>query len=205
MVFLTQEITLKPLFSRILAALVVAICVLGEIGVIVYGRLDTIIEAVPAIALVGFGAFALFWAPYVRVGPAAVEIINPLRSYVITWPAILDIQTRWGLTLKTEKLTVSAWASPARSRYASLSQSRRDGFGRPVFVSETSRKPSGDRVPSSVAGLAPMLITEQWERYRDAELLGSVEGEGVTVRWHSITAIILGALVVLCVVGFAIH
>lgn len=210
MAYLDTDVKLISRFSQVLSVLVVVICVLGEVGLVVYGHPLTVIHGAAPLLLVGFGAYALFWVPYISVGPASVTIVNPTRTYVITWPAVLDIQTKWGLTLITRKGAITAWASPARSRYTSLSRFNRDALGRPGMDSDrlmnTERvRRATERPPVTVAGLAPLMVTTQWEDYRDRGLLGEVEGDGMTIRWHRITLIVLAALVVLTVAGFTIN
>jgi hypothetical protein len=208
--YLSSDIRLISRFSRALSVLVIAVCVLGEAGLVFYGHPLTIVHGLAPIALVGYGAYVLFWVPLLVVGPAQLVIVNPARTYEISWPAILDIQTKWGLTLVTPMGKVNAWASPAQNRYSSLSRFSRDTLGRPGMTSErimdTERvKRAATRTPSTIAGLAPLMITKQWEEYRDRGLLGKLEGAGMTVRWHKVTLVVLAALVVLAVVGFAIN
>ena len=200
---LRETVTLQSRFSRALAVLVIAICALTEVSLIVYGDLNALARGTSPLALVGFGAYVLFWAPLVRLTPATVEIVNPIRTHVVTWPAIEDVETRWGLKLVTAAGTISAWASPAQSRYGSMSRIRRDSYGRADFAAEKRQTNRADN-PTSVAGIAPMLILQQWEEYRDAGLLGVVEGTGVSVTWHRIRAIVLGILVLLTIAGIAV-
>jgi Bacterial PH domain len=200
----TKEVTLQSRFSRVLTVLIIAICVFTEGALIVHGDVEWILRGTAPLALAGVLAFVLFWAPLVRISPATVEFVNPLRSFTVTWPAIEDIQTRWALTIVAAGRKITAWASPAQSRYGSLGQLRRDSFGRADFDSTKAAQRRAD-APSSVAGLAPMLLTQQWEEYRDAGLLGAVEGEGVQIRWHVRMIAVVSALVVLSILAAAIH
>jgi hypothetical protein len=196
----SKEVTLRSRLSRVLTVLVVAICVATEIGAIVYGDIEVALRALAPLALLGYGVYTVFWAPFVRVGPANVEFRNPLRTVVVTWPAIENIETRWGLTLVTAERRFTAWASPAQSRYSAASRIRRDSFGRADFAAENARTKRGND-PASVAGLAPMLVTRQWEQYRDAGLLHAVEGDGFEQRWHVGTIAVLAVLLVASVVS----
>jgi hypothetical protein len=57
---------------------------------------------------------------------------------------------------------------------------------------------------TGAAALASTLVLSQWRQYRDQGLLGAVEGEGVTVRWHSGTLVALLLLVLLTAGSFTI-
>jgi hypothetical protein len=200
---ISKELTLQSRFSRVLTVIIVLICAVTEVFVIREGDAGLALRAAAPLGLVAYGAFVLFWAPLIRLSPTSVEIVNPVQTFVVSWPAIQNIETRWGLTLDTPTKKITAWASPAQSRYSSLSKLRRDSFGRADYGAEQVRG-RRDNAPFSVAGLAPMLITMQWEKYRDAGLLGAVDGTGFTRRWHRNTLIATSALVVLSVVAAAI-
>jgi hypothetical protein len=199
----TKEVTLKSRFSRVLTVLVLAICVVTEAGVIATADLELILRATAPLALLGLLAWTLFWSPFIRIGPAIVEIVNPFRTYLVTWPAIKDIDTRWSLALDTTIGRITVWSSPAQSRYSAVSRIRKDTFGRADFGAEKGRTRRGD-APSSVAGLAPMLLAQQWQEYRDAGVLGTVEGDGVEVRWHTARIVAVTVLVVLSIAAAAI-
>ena len=190
---ITSELTLHSRSGRVLTVLIMAIASVTEIFLLIYADAWSAIGAVAPLALLAFGAHTLFWRPLIRLSPATIEIVNPLQTFVVSWAAIHNIDTRWGLRLDTPTRAISVWASPAQSRYSSVSNIRRDSFGRADFDAEKVRG-RRDGVPFSVAGLAPMLITQQWEEYRDANLLGEVEGAGVTKQWHRKTLIVLAVL-----------
>lgn len=196
----TGVVTLQSRFSRLLTILVITICVVTEIGLVLRGDVNALVRGTAPLAFAALGSYALFWMPLIRITPATVEIVNPTRSYAVTWPAIDDIETRWALTLVTSRGKITAWAAPAQSRYGSLSRLRRDSYGRADYAAEHNRLRHED-LPSSVAGLAPMLVIRQWEEYRDAGLLGEIEGEGVTVRWHTALLLALGALAALSLIA----
>lgn len=170
-----QETVLYPVSSRVLAAAIIAICLVIEVSLLVAARWDMTLRATPLVMLVGVGAFVLFWMPRIELSPAELRIVNPLRTQRITWPAIRDIETRWSLTIDTVHGRVTAWAAPAAGPFSQLGRARRDAFHR---VSLGSRQqPRG-------TDLAPSLVVRQWEAYRDESVLGAVEGEGVTTCWN---------------------
>jgi hypothetical protein len=169
-----QESVLYPLGSRILAAVVVVICGVIEASLIAYGHAELALRATPAVLLAAVLVYAGFWAPRVELDPAEVRVINPFRSYRISWPAIRDIDSRWSLTLHTVRGRVTAWAAPSPGLFSQLPRMRRDAFR----VSLASQRESRG------AEEARQLIVQQWEAYREAGVLGAVEGEGVTRRWN---------------------
>lgn len=186
---------LVPRASRVVCGLVVAMCVVVAVALVAQGDVLAVVRAAPALALASVGSVALFWLPRVRIDPARLEIVNVLRTYRITWPAIQDVSAQWSLTVDTTKGRVSAWAAPAPGPLGQLGSVRRD---------ERFRLTRESNPRMALGHLAPALIQRQWESYRDRGLLGMVEGDGVEVRWHSSLCAVLAVLVVLTVVAAAV-
>jgi hypothetical protein len=176
-----------------MTVMVAVICVLTEVSLVTYGRLEPLLRATPALALVAFAVYTAFWVPLLRISPTEIEIVNPLRTHRIGWHAVKDISTRWTLTVITDGGRFQAWAAPAESPWGSLGRLNRDVLGRP------SLGKSDSRLPSSVAALAPILINRQWESYRDSEI--GAAGDAVTTRWHSATIIVLVSLAALTLIA----
>ncbi len=187
-----QESVLAPRFSRVMSVLVVVICVVTEGSLVAYGNAELWLRATPAVALVGFVAYALFWAPLIRVDPEAIEIINPLRTTSIGWSAVEDITTQWSLTIETKAARFTAWSSPAEGPWSSLSRLNRDVLGRPSL-----RPTERTRRPGSPIGV-PSIVVNQWTSHRDS---GSAT---VSTVWHSTTIILLVVLASLTLVGIAL-
>jgi hypothetical protein len=189
-----QESVLAPRFTRVISVLLVVICVIVEVALVAYGDGEVLLRATPAVALVAFGSYAVFWAPLLRIDPTEVEIVNPLRTHHLGWRAIRDISTRWNLTIVTERGSVEAWAAPSRGPWASIGRLHRDAFGRPSLrTADTGRA-------ASAPGLNEIVV-DQWTLYRD----DAEAGDDVRTVWHRATAIVLAALGVLTIVGAAWH
>ena len=190
-----QESVLYPLGSRILAAVVVVICGVIEASLIAYGHAELALRATPAVLLAAVLVYAGFWAPRVELDPAEVRVINPFRSYHVSWPAIRDIDSRWSLTLDTVRGRVTAWAAPSPGLFSQLPRMRRHAFR----VSLASQRESRG------AEQARQLIVSQWEAYRDRGVLGVVEGDGVTRRWNIPVLVAVGVLTAAVVVALTVR
>ena len=183
-----RETVLRPRGGQVLAVVVGVVCSLGGIGFLLRGDPVLLLHAVPPLGLVGFAAWAGYWVPSVRLGPAELELVNPLRTVRIAWPAVQDIETRWSLVVTAGDRRYPAWAAPREGR-TNVGRVRR-GTG------VVDGGPTQHRGVAPEGALAGALATRQWEEYRDRGLLGAVEGEGVVVRLHATTITVLGLLVV---------
>lgn len=192
-----REVVLRSRFGQGLVVLVAAIALVASAGALLRGDLRMVAHLVPALALVVVGVWALFWRPAVALTPAEVELVNVLRTVRVSWPAIQDVETRWALTLVTGKGRYTAWAAPRQSSHRAGADEPRSLYGSPVAAGRDQVRTLNPG--TGAANLASSLVLTQWRRYRDAGLLGPVEGEGVAVRWHSTTVVTLLLLVVAAV------
>jgi hypothetical protein len=160
----------------------------------------------------------LFWYPSVTVEPSGVQVRNPLRTFQVSWPAIVRIDTRFALTLFTKTTRkIVAWSAPSPSRYAGINTVRPDlsalnpSVGQKVIDADNfgNTSPTGDDrpgtvklgdVPRSESGLAALHVRRAWASLRDAGYLdsGVLEGTGVVTHWN---AVALGAGGILIVLG----
>lgn len=174
--------TFRPAFGRGLAGALIALCALAAIGMIGAGT-TMMWNVLPWLALVGFGGWAVYWRPEVRVDAAGVHVVNVFRTFDVPWPAIDEIETKWALTLVTRLGTVKAWAAPAPGRQvmrSSLPEDRRlsgaaeGDFARPSDLAHTE------------SGAAALIVRQRWVALRRAGYLddAKIEFERMPVRWH---------------------
>ena len=142
-----------------------------------YGSVATyaVLAGLAAVAAV---AYAAFWRPSVEIAPHGVELRNPLRQVLITWPALTEVDGRFGLRLRTGDTRWSAWAAA------------------PPTVRE--RRMTGE---SEIAG----AVRAAWESVRGAGHLGhgpngprEVAPPQVTWRWPA--ALLVGVPTAACLV-----
>jgi hypothetical protein len=82
-------------------------------ALVVEGAWQHLLTYVGPLGLVALFGLAALWLPYVEVSDGGVEIRNVLRTIRVPWPAIEDIDGRYGLRLTTTYGKVTAWAAPA--------------------------------------------------------------------------------------------
>lgn len=63
-------------------------------------------------ALAGLG-YSLYWRPRMEIRGHGVRIINPLRTVDIPWAQIIDVRTRFTVTVIAEAGSYSCFALPA--------------------------------------------------------------------------------------------
>ena len=192
--------TFRPAFGRVLSIIVVAIAVAGVAGFVVTGDLVGLLRYGWGLGLLGAAAVALFWLPSLAVAEHEVTVRNVFSTLHVPWTAIERIDTKYALTLYIPGGKVTAWASPAPSRYAGQVSSSRD-TGLPGRGLGGSIRP-GDLL-NTASGAAAYVIRNHWDQLRDDGRLENAVIEDGSLRrvWHWPTMIVLGALTIATVAG----
>ena len=148
----------------------------------------------------GFFAWLLFWNPSIRVSESEIVVDNIFRFTTLNWSSIKRIDTKYSLTLETEKGVVRAWAAPAPSRYAGFlaNKSEAEHLPESSFIGNGLVRP-GD-LTSSDSGVAAYVIRSHWEQLRDKNQLGAESV--VNTRWAASRIVVFVALSAAAAVGF---
>lgn len=187
-----DDITLHSRFNRIVAVVVWALSAFMVGSAVVSGD-ARFASLYPAAALLGFFAWAALWRPYVAVGPKGVTLRNVTHVVETPWAALVQVDTRYALTLNTPAGRFAAWAAPAPGLVGSLMARRRHGDREARASGEALR--SGDLIGTE-SGDAALVVREQWRSRleRGQVETGIADEVPVRRRWD---APVLGAFAVL--------
>lgn len=195
----------RPVFGRVLAVVVIVLCVGGAITGLVANAGATL-RFLPLLALLGVLAWAAYWSPAVIVTPASVELRNVTRTVELPWPTIQRIDTRFALTLYTPYGQYAAWAAPAPGRALVRTSVPGDIQNLPssTYGSDGTVK-IGD-LASTGSGQAALLVRARWEALRDAGVLDDprLERARPRVRWHTGTLAAIGVLIAASVLALTL-
>lgn len=222
---LPETAVLRPTSGKVLTVVMGLFAAVGLFSFVYRGHWRDALGFAPLAVTVVYVCWVLFWYPSVTVEPSGVTVRNPLKTFTITWPAIVRIDTRYALTLFTKAgKKVVAWSAPSPSRYAGINTVRPDLSGlnpnvgqklidadnygsiAPTGADKPGTVKLGD-VPRSESGLAALHVRRAWAALREAGYLdsGVLEGTGVTSRWNTAVIGAVGILIVLSVLaGFLI-
>lgn len=142
--------------------------------------------ATPAIAATALAltatAYVYFVAPRVIVDEDAIRVENSWREHVVPWGALIEVETRFNLTLVTADGSIHAQAAPSpggltamrarpdRDRATQRVQTQRGGAVRP-----------GD-LPSSLSGELAMVIRGHWQDLVEAGALDTAARASTSPR-----------------------
>lgn len=169
----------------------------GLAGLVVAGGFPALSGAAPLL-LIAYLGWLLFWRPAVVVHDAGVTIENPFRSITVPWAALVQVDTRYALTLVTPGRSYGAWAAPAPGIWGGRNARPEDLRGLPdsTYGPGNSVRP-GD-LKTTDSGQAAQLVRARWQRLVESGLLDAGAAEttpvGVKFRWReaAVTLLLIG-------------
>lgn len=190
---MTGSITLRPLFSRTVAAITVAIVAAAVVSVAATGTRDDLLRGVAGPVLAGYVAWLVLWQPAVHVDDGGVRLENVFHTIRLPWPSIDRIDTKWALTLFTRFGRYVAWAAPAPGRHAPTTVDPADTRSLPESAYLGGSLRPGD-IPRTPSGDAATIIRLRWQSLRDAGHLDDARLESIrppiVVHWVRIGVLV---------------
>lgn len=118
-----------------------------------------------AAALAGLG-YALYWRPRLEIIDRGVRIVNPLSTVEVPWGRIVDVSTRFSVTVRTPGRSYSCFALPAAGAGAAL-RSGADGISRVHPVARPGGAVRTGDLAGTPSGSAANDIRSAWQRRID--------------------------------------
>ncbi|OMH35086.1 PH domain-containing protein [Tersicoccus sp. Bi-70] len=160
------------------------------------------------LAIIGLDVAALGWAalwrPSVGIDDERVLVRNVFRTESVPWAALIDVDTKYALTLVTPHRRVTALAAPAPGRHAVMWANRQDVTGLPERTYDSVRSIRPGDLTQSHSGAAALLVRRHWERLAEDQRidLGAADATAIGTRWHPVTIVAAVVLAVATVVAF---
>ncbi len=196
---MSGTLTLHSRFNRIMAVVCVVLA-----GILVYVGTQSappLLWSLPAAGLLVFWAWEALWAPGLTIDDAGVRIRNVTHTVDLPWEALIHVDTRFALTLRTPDAAYTAWSAPAPSALTAARVGRR-ADNRELRVAGAAPRP-GD-LAGTDSGDAALLIREEWQARVEAGLIeaGAADRYRATRRVHAGVLAGFAALVAATVWGF---
>lgn len=162
----------------------------------VLSGLDAVMRSTVFLAFIAYAAWVVLWRPNLHIHERGVTVHNVTRSVTLPWTSLIDVDTKYALTLVTPERRVAVWVAPAPGALASQRIGRRlrkEQEERDLFVVEPGTLP-GD-LPGTESGDAARIIrTELTRRAEAGELAGRAGDARTDVSWnvtHGVVAVLL--------------
>ena len=142
-------------------------CTLLVTGPVLVSAFTPVRSTTPAIAALALSATALayiyFVAPRIEVGEDAIRVQNSWREHVVPWGSLVDVETRFNLTLVTAEGSVHVQAAPSPGGLTAMrSRPDRDRATTRATDHGGGAVRPGD-LPSSLSGALAAVIRGHWQ------------------------------------------
>ncbi len=179
-------------FNRVLALLIWAAAAALTVGLVVSVRDARLLYIVP-VALFAFIAWAMLWRPYLAVGEDGLTLVNVTQTVRIPWEALINVDTKYALTLYTPGRKFPVWAAPAPGTARTLRATRNETKGRVgrPSVADSVRRP-GDLL-STESGAAAEVVRRRWAALQESGAIetGRADETPVQIHWHYVSLAVL--------------
>jgi hypothetical protein len=149
--------------------------------------------------LIGFLGWLLFWMPAVVIHDGGITLENPFRSVEVPWSALVNVDTRYALTLVTPARNFVSWAAPAPGIWGGRNARPEDLKGLPSATYGPGKSVRPGDLKTTDSGQAARLVRGRWEELVETGALDAGKAEStavrVTFRWTAVaaTAVLLAA------------
>ncbi|MET4704934.1 MULTISPECIES: PH domain-containing protein [Microbacteriaceae] len=189
--------TIASRFNRTIAIGAWVISLTIAVSLFFINRPEQLAYLVP-LALVNLLVWEALWRPLLVVSDEGVVVTNPFRAVQVPWNALVNIDTKFALTLFTPGRKIEVWVAPSPGRsfgYRSAAVAEREI--RRTAPHSTNKVRPGD-LPSSESGAAAEVVRSRWELLQVSGQIeaGVADSTTVTTRWHWYSIAALAALLV---------
>ncbi|MEO7122394.1 MAG: PH domain-containing protein [Lacisediminihabitans sp.] len=172
-------------FNRVLAIVIWALTIVMVFATLITGGASRTFAFIPGAFFAVF-AWTVLWRPYVRVTDEGVTICNVLRTIDVPWASLIQVDTRYALTLYTPGHQYAAWAAPAPGRTGTNIARRAQNNGRVGAAPSVDGKVRPGDLLASESGQAAQIVRDQWKKLLDSGAIevGVAEETTVPMQWH---------------------
>jgi len=196
-----DRVEISSRFNRILALCVWAIAALIAGSLFFVGPGVSLLTLIPA-AFFSVLAWEALWRPYTAVTDEGVELRNVFRTIHIPWAALINVDTKYALTLYTPGRKFVAWSAPAPGHMTGVRNSRSTGSESQAGLPASAEVRPGDLI-STESGQAAAVVRSRWTALRDHGLVeaGVADETPVLITRHTMMIVVLSALALATLVG----
>lgn len=156
-----------PIRVRPRTGWVFLLCTLIVTGPVFASAFLPVRPTTPAIAVLALSvtviAYVYFVAPRIVVAEDAIRVENSWREHVVPWDALVDVETRFNLTLVTAEDRVHVQAAPSPGGLTAMrSRPDQDRATTRVTGQRGGALRPGD-LPSSLSGSLAAVIRGHWQ------------------------------------------
>lgn len=173
------------------------------VSLTVDGGFPALVRGGGAVLFLTYSVWYLLGRPALVVDRDVLTVINPFVTYRVNYAALIDVSTRFHLTLVTASGRYQAFAVPSSGMVAGLSAHRQDLRNLPPITYGAEQSVRTSDLPNSLAGSAAALVRGYWqEQVEDGALDALAPSESRSFDGRG--ALVFALLLVLALVGLLV-
>lgn len=170
-------VTYRAKTAHVYTGLAVLVAVIVLVALAIKGGPQALLTRGWAVLFVAYAVWYLLGRPCIVVDRDEVTVMNPFATHRVGYAALVDVSTRYHLTLVTPTRSIQAFGLPAGGMVASLTAHRQELRNLPAITygAEKTLRPSD--LPNSSAGAVALVLRGYWQELVEA---GALEGSEPT-------------------------
>lgn len=200
-----STVMFKPRSAKWFAGITWTLVAIGLIAGAVTDGVDGLLTAWPLLVVAYFGWW-LFWYPSVQISDDGVTLNNLLSSISVPWSALINVDTKFALTLITSRGRFTAWAAPAPGVWGTHRGKPEHVRGLPATTYGPAESIRPGDLKNTDSGAVAFHVRTHWAELAEAGMLdaGSPEAANVTKTIHWFQIGCAAVLVAACFIALAL-
>ena len=111
--------------------------------------------------------YAIWIKPKLVLKDDVIEVVNPLRTELIPYQEVLNLETKWALTIVHQRGKTKVWVAPATGKQRWIAEKKFGWYGKGVVPLSEGRGDSSETMSESLqssSGQAAYMIRERLKR-----------------------------------------
>lgn len=119
-------------------------------------------------AVLGIVVYGIWIKPKMVLGTESIEVVNPIRTQVIRYTEVLELETKWALSITHKAGKTTVWVAPASGKQRWIADKKFGWYSSGLAFSESKGGSGGEVNMSgsldSLSGQAAHMIRERIKR-----------------------------------------
>jgi hypothetical protein len=159
--------TFRPRSNFAWAGSAYVLIILFGVNSIVVGTnaIQTVFELIVCV-IFGIVVYGIWIKPKMVLGAESIEVVNPLRTHTISYEDVLELDTKWALSIIHTEGKTTVWVAPASGKQRWIAEKKFGWYSSGLAVSQGNHggEESMSSSLDSLSGQAAFTIRERIKR-----------------------------------------
>ncbi|MFW0155554.1 hypothetical protein ACN08X_05870 [Rothia sp. P6271] len=175
-----------------------AIAIFGALSILaawtMTGRTDLLVRSILPLFFAVYATWYVMYYPKVVIDVEDVVVVNPFVTHRVNYSCLIDVSTRYALTLVTAEKSYSSFAVSGSGMAHSFKAHRSESQGLPAITPQQDGAIRPSDLPSTLSGATARMIRGYWQELVEDGALEQVEPVASSVRDTR-------GIIIICILG----